>query len=239
MCKKGKNSPCFIDRTGEKHQNNQGTWFCIIKYNNARDCTIEFENGYLKYKVKYEHIQSGKIRNPYHPSLYNIGYEGNGKYSFKTHRKASKKWYGVLKRCYDKEFHKCYPTYKDCTVAEDWNCFQNFAEWFYKNSKEEFELDKDLLIKGNKHYSSDTCLFVPKEINLIFTKRPKTSNYPVGVTKVGKKFKAVCKVENSTQKHLGYYDTPEEAFQVYKIAKEQEIKRIADKWKDKIDPRVY
>ena len=38
---------------------------------------------------------------------------------------------------------------------------------------------------------------------------------------------------------LGYYATPEEAFQAYKEAKETWIKELADRWKDKLDPRVY
>lgn len=33
--------------------------------------------------------------------------------------------------------------------------------------------------------------------------------------------------------------TPEEAFQVYKVAKETYIKEVADEWKDKINPKVY
>ena len=41
------------------------------------------------------------------------------------------------------------------------------------------------------------------------------------------------------KRHLGSFDTPEEAFQAYKVAKESHIKEIADKWKDKIEPRVY
>ena len=38
---------------------------------------------------------------------------------------------------------------------------------------------------------------------------------------------------------MGTYITPEEAFCAYKQAKEAHIKDVANKWKDKIDPRVY
>jgi hypothetical protein len=40
-------------------------------------------------------------------------------------------------------------------------------------------------------------------------------------------------------KHLGRFNTAEQAFQVYKTAKEAYIKEVVNKWKDKIDPRVY
>lgn len=52
------------------------------------------------------------------------------------------------------------------------------------------------------------------------------------------KFKASVTYGNVV-KSLGSYDTPEEAFQVYKQAKETYIKEVADRWVGQIDPRVY
>ena len=43
----------------------------------------------------------------------------------------------------------------------------------------------------------------------------------------------------SKLKYLGRYNTPEQAFLAYKIAKESYIKEVAEKWRDQIDPRVY
>ena len=40
-------------------------------------------------------------------------------------------------------------------------------------------------------------------------------------------------------RYLGYYNTPEEAFLVYKEAKEKRIKEVANKWKGKISDNVY
>ena len=39
--------------------------------------------------------------------------------------------------------------------------------------------------------------------------------------------------------YLGCFNNPEDAFQAYKLAKEAYIKDVANKWKDKIDLRVY
>ena len=98
-------------------------------------------------------------------------------------------------------------------------------------------MDKDILVKGNKIYSEDTCCFVPREINSLFVKRKKSrGNFALGVDykKSVKKFRARC-----GNKHLGLFNTELEAFYAYKQAKETYIKEVANKWKDQIDPRVY
>jgi hypothetical protein len=38
---------------------------------------------------------------------------------------------------------------------------------------------------------------------------------------------------------LGYFNTPEEAFEAYKVAKEAWIAEKANKWKDQLDSKVY
>lgn len=103
-----------------------------------------------------------------------------------------------------------------------------------------WQLDKDVLIKGNKAYSPDACCFVSSEINNLFIKSDsKRGEYPIGVTKVkGGKYRAQI-VKNNKVVYLGTFKTIEEAFQVYKTAKEQYIKEIADKYKNLIDKKVY
>ena len=52
------------------------------------------------------------------------------------------------------------------------------------------------------------------------------------------KFRAmIC--TNGIVRRLGRFDSVEEAFNAYKEAKEKYIKEVAEKWKDKIDPRAY
>ena len=64
--------------------------------------------------------------------------------------------------------------------------------------------------------------------------------YPLVVCfdKASGKFKAQCTVNGKLQ-HLGYFDTPEEAFAVYKPFKEALCKQLALKWQSEIDPRLF
>ena len=102
-------------------------------------------------------------------------------------------------------------------------------------------LNKDILQKGNKLYSKDTCCFVPAEVNNLLTKSDKArGEWPVGVCFERPRGKFMAKLRiNGKQKFLGLFTTPEEAFQAYKLAKEAQIKVVAEKWKHQLDERVY
>lgn len=71
---------------------------------------------------------------------------------------------------------------------------------------------------------------MPDYINSLFVKKDAVrGNYPIGVSyrKDRKKYQAHCNV-NEKLISLGLYSTIKEAFNAYKMAKEQEIKRIAN-----------
>ena len=142
-------------------------------------------------------------------------------------------WKNMLKRCYDESARDKFPTYQNCVVCDAWLKFSNFKRWYDKNHINGYHLDKDILIKGNKIYSPNTCCFVPQEINKLFTKTDKfRGNTPIGVQKVGDRFYSRLKI----RKHLvslGYYKTAEDAFIRYKAAKENYIKEIANEYKEK------
>ena len=106
-------------------------------------------------------------------------------------------------------------------------------------------LDKDILVKGNKIYSPETCVFVPQNINTLFTKRNKVrGEYPIGVSfyKNTNKYLAQCNIlinGKSQYKKLGYYNNIEDAFNAYKESKEANIKQVADYYKDNIPNKLY
>ena len=134
--------------------------------------------------------------------------------------------------------------YEGCTVSEKFKYFQYFCDWYNSQtgfSNGDWQLDKDILFKGNKLYSEDTCVLVPREINVLCIKRNKVrGKYPIGVTycKSTNKFKAQLSKQGVVT-GVGNYNTIDEAFYAYKQAKEAYIKEVANKWKVKIDPRVY
>lgn len=155
-------------------------------------------------------------------------------------------WYDMMRRCYDLKRMQSFPTYKNCTVVEQWHNFQNFAKWhnenYYEVEGQTMSLDKDILIRGNKIYSPETCVFVPQNINALFTKHDaKRGLYPIGVSfhKGIGKFTARCANGNGKNVNLGVFLTPESAFNVYKKYKENLIKEIADKFKNQIPQKLY
>lgn len=151
-------------------------------------------------------------------------------------------WNNMLKRCYSTISQIDRPTYVGCSVSENFKAFSYFHEWCntqvgFKDTN--YQLDKDLLLKNNKQYSEETCVFIPQELNaLILKNKSIRGNLPIGVCKHGVKFQTGCKI-NGVRKYIGLFDTPELAFSAYKTFKEAHIKELAEKYKDTIDPRAY
>ena len=242
----------FIDRTGERFKNKEdlgGYEFIIVEYNSAKDVWVEFQDEHKsRVHTNYAYCREGTVKNYYHPSIYGVGYLAIGKYKCSINGKMTKEykeWKSMLERCYNKECQNKRPTYKYVTVDEYFHNFQNFAEWghnnYYEVEGEQMCVDKDILIKGNKEYRFDRMIIVPNRINLLFTKCDASrGEYPVGVNynKNNDKYVARCQILNG-RKHLGYYNTPHEAFLAYKEFKETYIKQVADEYKGRIPDRLY
>lgn len=244
-----------INRTGEIGINNFGSEMVIIRYRTNKDMDVYFPKYNWTFKnARYNDFKNGSIKCPYERRVYRVGYLGEGKYNAKVNNKSTKcyvTWYDMLRRCYDEKYHKGKPTYIGCRVCDEWLCYQNFAEWYYNNyyeiNNEIMHLDKDILHKGNKIYSPENCVFVPNNINILFTKNDKVrGDCPIGVTyhKKNKKFVASCSVYNleenkKKQIYLGCYNTSKKAFEIYKEFKENHIKEIADEYEDFIPQKLY
>ena len=231
-----------MSKVGERFVTNEGYVIEVIKYSNYKDCDIKFATGLILYRKNFSSIKSGAIKNPYHPSVHNIGYLGEGKYTPSVNNRLTKiynTWSSMLERCYCQKYQERYPTYVGCSIIKEWECFQNFAKWFEENYIRDFHLDKDILIKGNKIYSPKTCCFVPVEINILLIKNnSKRGSLAIGVSKNGTKFQATIS-KGTIREHLGTFETSEEAFEAYKITKEEYIKELADKWREQITEQVY
>lgn len=179
--------------------------------------------------------------------VYGVGLSSSGNYLRSPDNvptRAYKLWLNMLARSYSEAWRKKNPTYDDCGVSENFKTFQYFAEWCHSQigfGNDGWQLDKDILVKGNKIYSEDTCVFVPKEINMwIQNKRSNRGGLPVGVSyhKDSGKYVAQCGI-NGTRVHLGIYNNPEEAFEAYAARKSEHLKERAEYWKSQIDVRLY
>ena len=174
------------------------------------------------------------------PIMCGVGYPGT-KRDFKS--VSYRKWSDMIHRSYNIKFHIRNPQYKDCEVCEEWKNYSNFKEWYEKHFYGDtvLDLDKDILYKGNKLYSPETCCLVPHIINTVFVNNKKDrGKYPVGIyfDKDKNKFRAECNILG-TQVKLGYFSTVEEAFQKYKKYKEDVIRDTAEKYKGTIPYKVY
>ena len=221
--------------------------FKILKYNGSKDVEIQFINTGFETIATLGNIKNGKVKDLYLPSVYGVGIIGT-KYPSEVNRVKTKEyvlWQNMFQRCYSTTLKKRNPTYEGCEVSNNFKYFEYFYEWCHKQigfNNEGWQLDKDLLIKGNKVYSEDFCVFIPSDINLLLTKSTASrGEYLIGVSwcKTNKAFKAQVSRSKGKSEYLGLFKTEIEAFNAYKIAKESFVKELANKWKDKIDERAY
>ena len=221
--------------------------FKIVKYSDAYDVEIQFVNTGYEMVAHLGSIKNGKVKDPYAPSVYGIGVLG-AKYPSREGDRNTKEymlWCSMLQRCYSTTLKKKRPTYEGCEVSENFKSFEYFYEWCQKQigfDNEDWHLDKDLLMEGNKVYSENICVFIPSEINSLLTKRTASrGNHLIGVCwcKRDKAFIARVNKNKGRSEYLGSFNTEIEAFNAYKVAKESFIKEQAEKWKDKIDERAY
>ena len=151
---------------------------------------------------------------------YNVNPTINGKQKMCPFYRA---WANMLMRNYSAKYQERQPTYKGCSVIEEWLTFSNFRAWMISQDWEGKHLDKDLIIAGNKVYSPKTCVFICGELNKLLGDRGRARGYlPLGVTASGKRYQAQVS-KKGKHIHLGRFKTPEEAHQAWRKAKAQII----------------
>ena len=241
------NDISYKDCVGKVFKSLNSGDFKVLKYHDSGNVVIQFlETGY-ETSARLGNIRNGKVKDLYSPSVYSVGVLGT-KYPITVNGVKTKEyalWQCMLGRCYSDTCKKKHPTYEDCEVSDNFKSYEYFYEWCHKQigfDNEGWHLDNDLLIKGNKVYSEDSCVFIPVEINLVLTKRTALrGRYLIGVCwhKTNKAFISYVNKNKGKSEHLGCFNTELEAFNAYKQAKEYFIKEQAEKWKGKIDDRAY
>jgi hypothetical protein len=143
-------------------------------------------------------------------------------------------WKGIIERGYSPKLHTIRPTYKDASVDERWLSFMTFRAWMEGQDWEGLEIDKDILVPGNKIYGPEFCVFVTGRVNKLLTNcEGIKGRWPIGVSldkRVGR-FMAICN-NGSKSKHIGLFDTPEQAHAAYCQRKAEVITEVAHEQSD-------
>lgn len=148
-------------------------------------------------------------------------------------------WVDMLARCYSAKQQERRPTYKGCTVSDEWHAFSNFKNWMEMQEWEGKQLDKDLLFEGNKIYSAETCVFVTRMVNMFTTDRGSDrGELMLGVIldKRREKFRAQCSNTFSGKREfLGYFTCEQQAHKAW-LKRKLELARLLAA--EQSDPRV-
>lgn len=222
--------------------------FEVVEYINAHKIRLKsYETGNDQIWTNVAQAKKGNIFDPLKRTVSGVGYLGIGPYKSKHNRvsdEAYNRWKNMLARCYDEQIRAKQPAYNDCTVHPDWHNFQTYAEWFYNNPyyKKGWNVDKDLLVFGNRQYGPDTCVLLPAEINSAMQMRvSKEDGLPNGVkmnSSCPHLFEASSSLFNK-KTYLGLYSSVDEAANAYKSFREDHIKDLVSRYLGQIDPTVY
>lgn len=242
---------------GYRFTNGEGFSAEVIEYISPLNVKVRWDDGGIT-EAMAGNIKIGAVYYPNQKSICGVGYFGIGKYKpnkagagSNYKQRVYDSWQRMIRRCYDdKEQQKpsC-KAYVGVKVCEEWHNFQNFAIWAEdKLDKFEkgWELDKDMFGDGWL-YSPENCTMLPSKINWFLCDgySNKASCLPEGVniiepktrnSKVG--YIARCHI-NGKREYLGFYNTPEQAGEVYRSVKEGEAKRLAEEYKHLLTEEQY
>ena len=145
-----------------------------------------------------------------------------------------------MERCYSEKRRDKHMTYRDVYLCDEWCNFQVFAEWvddnYYNVEDERMHLDKDILVRGSRVYSPETCLIVPQRINMMFMSKEKKTDpdLPNAIYRCVNGYKSAYR-----GKSLGVFKTLDEAIEKQEKTKRIHIRNVADEYKDRISEKVY
>lgn len=143
-------------------------------------------------------------------------------------------WTDMLARGYSKGLKNKYPVYlANVTVNSHWFPFLSFKSWMENQNWEGLELDKDILIMGNREYSKTACAFIPRYLNTLYWNQT-TAELRGVYHKLGKEAEGpnpyVAYVQKFREKaiYLGSYPTAAMAHRVWQVSKADEIESAVE-----------
>lgn len=168
------------DLTGKTFTNTDGCQYTVVDKcasTSKKNSTylVQFASTTSLVEVSRPNLRSNQVRDPY-STIFN-GHGCLGPVPIKKppyYKKLYTMWYNMMKRCYDPSLAE-YQLYggRGVFVCQQWRCFSIFlqdvcnvplfSEWFRTPHK--FDLDKDYY--GSSSYGPNTCIFLPKEYNVV------------------------------------------------------------------------
>lgn len=207
----------------------------VLEWKDSYNVKIVFNNTGTVAWHPAGNICKGKVMDYMAPIASGVGYIGYGDYSPKANPKAYKHWIHMLKRCNSEEYE--HRNYFDVSVCGEWLCFQNFAKWAEHQhgfTNAGWQLDKDILIPGNRIYHPEGCCFVPARINSLIIRSDVEGRTP---DRFGTFYFTIRNA--SGQKLNKSFKSKEEGKLWYRCTKEEIVKEVADQYKNVLDSRVY
>lgn len=187
-------------------------WLCTCKCGKNRNVSINnLRRGLTKSCGKCSQVIVGF-------GINDMGYVVSGDPIYFT-------WKRMIERCYSKRD----PTYEDKFVSERWKLASRFKSWMSGQPWQGMELDKDLLVLGNKEYGPDFCNFIPKQVNLALSLGGSSgSGLPLGVCLHNEGPNPyLCR---SAKKYLGIFPCPEAAHKKWQEDKAGNLVKVVDWW---------
>lgn len=186
----------------------------VVSVDSASSVLVRFtETGY-ECVVTMDNAMSGRVKDKLKRSILGFGFIGIG--SATSTSKAYVIWRGMIQRCYSvvegRNHH-----YTECSVCDEWRDFQVFAKWYNDKNPEgkDLQLDKDILLEGNKHYSPEKCLLVTQQLNKKFKTSMQTNNTSgfkgVSFEKKSNKWVARVTIGNKKRHRVGLFESAEDA----------------------------
>jgi hypothetical protein len=222
--------------------------YCVVTGKVGAKYELTFPSGYRMQRYAGK-IAAGKLKDPYYPTYFGVGYIGEGEYRQYTDHYLQDLWKNLLKRVYSQNsLTNLRPTYQGCRTSKRWHNFQNFCEDITSMpnyDREGFDLDKDLKHFGNKIYSRKYCSFVPRRINSIMSFKDR-GDLPSGVLKSGKKGQngyrgQINNIDTGHRHSNAFYgeDAIRKAHIWWCKQKVAVVTQQAEQYKDDLHKRVY
>lgn len=212
----------------------------VLEIQHANRVRIIFLEYPCELFVRSGNLKTGGIHNPIKPNVCGVGFLGIGPHVAKRDyipNPTHQVWHDMLKRAYTPRTTEEARNYAGTSVHPHWHNFQNFADWYHERVDRfgsvdfTWQLDKDLLVPGNRQYGPDACCMVPKHVNTLFTDHAfGRGKYPLGVSKDERQrgAKYIASVSGSAKsRRIGRYHTIPDAQRAYWSEKFRVIQETA------------